>query len=238
MSLLTVITTFYNCEKYLEQAINGCVNQSFKDFQWILINDGSTDKSQEILDGMIDQELINDINLLVINDGYNKGLPTRLNEALKRVDTEYCCLLDGDDISEPNRFITQIKALKTNPKVWACGSLPIIINEYGTIDGKKTDWYYNTIPSTTFGIRQQLINKQNPIIHPSMMFVTEAHPGYNEQESRCPDLDLWYRTIDKEIINVPYQLIKYRIHSNNLSGRFGHLMEEDRLRISKKYLGN
>ncbi|MFQ5456478.1 MAG: glycosyltransferase family 2 protein [Nitrospirota bacterium] len=108
--IVSLIMGVYNGERYLKEAIGSILNQSLRDFEFIIINDGSTDKTREILEGY------NDERLTIIEQEENKGLTFSLNTAMDHVRGKYIARMDADDISLPERLEKQVKFLEDHSK--------------------------------------------------------------------------------------------------------------------------
>ena len=102
MTLLSVITPIYNCEKYLQESIDSVLSQTFSDFELIIVNDGSTDSCEDIVRSYSDNRII------FLNFADNKKIPFRRNQAINLALGEYIAIHDGDDVSLPDRFAIQI----------------------------------------------------------------------------------------------------------------------------------
>jgi len=113
---ISVIMSVYNGEKYLREAIESILNQTFRDFEFIIINDGSTDKTSEILSSY------NDPRIVIINNKRNIGLTKSLNKGLKMVKGEYIARQDADDVSLPERLERMVNFLDMNRDVGLLGS--------------------------------------------------------------------------------------------------------------------
>ncbi|HKQ33129.1 MAG TPA: glycosyltransferase family A protein, partial [Thermodesulfobacteriota bacterium] len=113
---VTVLMTVYNGEKFLNEAIDGILNQTFRDFEFLIINDGSTDGSREIIKSYKDPR----INL--VDNESNIGLTASLNRGLSLAGGEYIARQDADDISLPERLEKQISILERNPDIALLGS--------------------------------------------------------------------------------------------------------------------
>ena len=122
---VSVIMSVYNGEKYLREAVDSILNQTFKDFEFIIINDGSTDKTSEIL------ENYNDPRIVIINNQENIGLTKSLNKGLKIAKGEYIARMDADDVSLPERLEKMVNFLNKNNDIGLLGSSFIIVDEKG-----------------------------------------------------------------------------------------------------------
>ena len=202
----------YNEEKYLEEAIESILTQTFTDFELIIVNDGSTDSSLETI------KRYNDRRIKLINNSKNLGIAKSLNIALKEAKGKYIARQDADDVSLPNRLEEQLKYLEANLEVGVVGTNVYNIREDGTVVGSSS---LDLEP--TF----EKLLKGNRIVHGSVMVrkhVLEEHNYYNEDFLCSQDYELWLR-ISKEYVikNIKNPLYKLRSHKGRLSTeRFKH----------------
>ena len=117
----------YNGMPYLKEAVKSILNQSYKNLEFIIVDDASTDESWRYL------KRLRDKRLKLIKNNKNLGLAASLNKALKVTKGDYIVRMDADDISHPNRLEIQLAFMKRNPKVDICGTWAKLINEYGEI---------------------------------------------------------------------------------------------------------
>lgn len=202
---ISVIMSVYNGERYLREAIESILNQTFTDFEFIIVNDGSTDSSLEIIQSYDDERI------KIINNEKNIGLTKSLNKALKVARGEYIARQDADDISLPNRFEEQIKYLERHPEVALLGTNIYKIDENGKIIGK-----YIVLAKPSI---KDLFNG-NQFNHGSVMFkkeVIDELGGYNELFKYAQDYELWLRIAKHyNIRNVTQILYKLRSHDENI----------------------
>ena len=209
--LISVILPVYNAEKYLKEAILSILNQSYSNFELIILNDGSKDSSMAIINKF---KLI-DSRIRVI-DRENKGLVYTLNEGLVIANGEFIARMDADDICLPNRFESQIMLMKDN-KLDICGCHYFLINEEGSIDG------LNLVP-----ISHELcilsLSSKVPFAHPSVMikkdFLDKKNIQYGQSQYKiAEDFDLWLRMFKEGAVfgNVNDVLFKYRVIAQSLS---------------------
>ena len=212
---ISVIMSVYNGEKYLREAIESILNQTFTDFEFIIVNDGSTDNSLEII------KSYNDERIKIINNEKNIGLTKSLNKALAQARGEYIARQDADDISLPSRFEEQIKYLEEHPDVVLLGTSSYNIDESGKIIGKKI-----ALAKPTMGN----LFKENQFIHGSVMFkkeVVDELGYYNELFNYSQDYELWLRIANHyPVRNLTQRLYKSRSHSENIGFT---IREEDTL---------
>lgn len=205
---ISVIMSAYNSEKYLAEAIESILNQTFKDFEFIIINDGSTDNSLKI----IRKYQKKDKRIKIMNNKNNLGLIKSLNKGLKIAKGKYIARMDADDISLPERFETQYGFLEKNNDIFLCGSGAIIIDKNGKeIALEKVPLYSEEI--------DKRLKKSNCLIHPSIMFRNEKKFFYREKAYYCEDYDLYLQMISqrRKIVNCPLPLLKYRITPDSIS---------------------
>lgn len=211
-NLVSIAVPFYNSEKYLAMAIQSVVNQSYKKWELILIDDGSTDKSMNIAEDFAK----NDERIRVISDGLNKGLAVRLNESIKLANGIFYLRMDADDIMFPDRVQKQIDFLEEHPEIDVVGTSAVIIGENNEIlFGMKG-------PMTAPEKRSDVING-NIFIHPSVAGRTKwfrDHP-YDDSKRRSQDFFLWLSSVDDSKFGVINEsLLFYRVVDNDLWGKF------------------
>jgi len=203
MPKISVVMPVYNGEKYLKQAVESILNQSFKDFEFIIVNGNSVDKSLEILRDF--QQKDERIKLV---SGENKGLIYSLNEGVKMAQGEYIVRMDADDVSYPNRLEKQLKYVQEKG-LDVCGTWAEGVDAFGS---KIREMQYppdaNKIKTFTL--------LHSPFIHPSVIFrkdVFDEVGGYRSFFKHIEDYELWTRLVFKyKTDNIPEALLKYRFH--------------------------
>lgn len=189
--LVTIAIPIYNAEKYLRYAIQSCINQTYQNWELLLMCDGSTDASDKIAEEFSHV----DKRIKFIDDHANKGLPTRLNESIKMALGKYYARMDADDIMAVNRLDEEVKFLEFHPEVDVVGSSMMLI------DGK------NQI------IGSSLSTNDSMFVHPSVMGKTswfKSNP-YDAKLFRSQDFDLWSRTKRFSVFaNIEQPLLFYR----------------------------
>jgi len=201
---VSVIMSVYNGEKYLREAIESILNQTFTDFEFIIVNDGSTDSSLEIIKSYDDERI------KIIDNKKNIGLTKSLNKALKQACGEYIARQDADDVSLPNRFEEQIKYFEEHPEIAVLGTNVYKINKEGEVIGK----------GIVLANPGNEILKTNQFRHGSVMFkkgVTDKLGGYNELFKLSQDYELWLRIAKHYgVRNLTQMLYKLRFHDENI----------------------
>ncbi|MCK4553264.1 glycosyltransferase family 2 protein [Candidatus Pacearchaeota archaeon] len=203
---ISVVMPVYNAEKYLDESIKSILNQTFKEFELIIINDASTDSSLKIIKKFQKK----DKRVKLIKNKKNLGPAKARNKALKLAKGKYIAILDSDDICFPDRFKIQCDYLEDNPHIFLVGSSAIVIDEKGEKIGifKKYDNYKK--------IKKKL-TKTNCMIHPSIMFKNAGDIFYRKKFQGSEDYDLYLRllTSEKNLTNLQDILLKYRISENS-----------------------
>lgn len=207
MPLLSVILPVHNCRRYLAAAIASITAQSHRDFEFILVDDGSTDGSA----GVIDRAAAADPRLRVIRRP-NTGIVGALNDGLAAATGEFIARMDGDDLAEPARFAAQLAWLQAHPACVAVGSAVWFIDP----DGAVIDFY--APPCAHDAIETQLLRGNGgAIIHPALMLrraAVTAIRGYRRKYDRAEDLDLFLRLAQLgTLANLPIPLLRYRLHA-------------------------
>ena len=213
-TLVSIVMPIYNCEKYLRDSIDSILSQTFKYFEFIIINDGSEDDSASIVNSY------DDSRIRFIDDKFNIKLPKRRNQAISVAKGRYIVIQDGDDISEKTRIETQVRFMENNISYFCVGSWAKKINQEGDIVGEM-----DYPPSSNSDCIQMITKKcMNPFIDPTTMFRRKDFlelGGYSQEQSiyTVPDFDLWLRAIEsgKIFANIQEPLIKYRENPDGMT---------------------
>jgi glycosyltransferase involved in cell wall biosynthesis len=206
---ITVVMTVFNGERFLSRAIESVLRQTYTDFEFLIVDDASTDKTNEIA------RLYNDPRIAILHNETNRGPGYSRNMAIRKAAGEYIAVLDSDDEALPMRLARQIEFLDANPEVALYGSAHEIIDENGKTLGIQRR------PTTPALIRWTLLSS-NCITSSSVMFRKEcikAVGGYDEKESRiaAEDFSLWGRVANSfTILQTNEVLVKYRINCEGL----------------------
>lgn len=206
---VSVIMAVYNTEKYLKESIESILNQSFSDFEFIIINDWSTDTSADIIESY--SRL--DSRIIFLQNEVNSWISKTRNKWLKSAKWEYIANFDSDDLAETNWLETQISFLENNKEISVCGSNINFINKESKLVQKLK------YPETDKDIKDSLYYV-NPFVHSTVVIRKLCFDEvwfYNEIIKNAEDLDLWFRFSNKWYIlhNTQKYLVNYRIHWAN-----------------------
>ena len=228
---LSVIMPCYNAEKFLKHSIESVLNQTFTDFEFIIVNDGSTDRSLDIIRQY--QKISNKI--VVINREKNLGLTKSLKEALLVAKGKYIARMDADDICLPRRFEKQLRYMHEQ-KLDVCGSYITIFNR--NIFSRRTIDYPVKHEDIVFVL---LMNSCIP--HPSVIFNREVfdYVNYDEDYNFSQDYKLWCDIIITKrfrLGNIPQVLLFYRESQNQISVKKAKLQRDLSKKIRLSYAKN
>jgi len=205
---ISVIMSVYNNEKYLDQSILSILNQTFEDFEFIIINDASKDCSLAIMKKYQER----DKRIKLVHNEKNLGLTKSLNRALKKAESNYIARQDADDISLPERLEKQYIFLEKNDDIFLCGTDRVNIDEKEVALKKKS-----TIITGCEKI-EDILQKRNCITHSSIMFRNHGYL-YREKFLYAQDYDFFLNLLSNrlKLDNLEDKLIKYRNVSTNIS---------------------
>lgn len=206
---VSVVMPAYNAEKYLREAIDSILAQTYKDFEFIIINDGSTDRTKEIILSYSDPRIV------YLENEENSGICVTLNKGLDAARGRYIARMDADDIALPDRFALQVDFLDSHPKIGVVGSYLQIMDEKGV---KKyifenspdpDECYINMIFATSVGHPSVLIRKS---------CLKDNNLEYEEYFRGMEDFFLWWQIAKHaQISNIPKPLLNYRCHGNQVT---------------------
>jgi len=210
--LVSVVMSVYNGERYLSECITSILSQTLKNFEFLIIDDGSTDSTAKIIKTFAED----DSRICFIKNPGNLGLAKSLNLGVAKAEGEYIARIDCDDICLPERLEVQVDYLNGNPDIAVVGSWLTMIDE----NGKETKTIKVELKSYTDFLFNFLICK-NYLYHPSVMFrkeIIQSLGGYDQEEFPAEDFGLWMRLAkagyDARIIQKP--LTCYRSHSQQI----------------------
>jgi glycosyltransferase involved in cell wall biosynthesis len=206
--VVSVLMPAFNAGPFLMTAVESILNQTFNDFELIIIDDGSTDESFAALDAIPDERI------RLVRNTENLGLIASRNMAVNLARAPLLACLDADDVAMPRRLETQVQAFRADPDLALLGSSAYLIDDHGhpfdVID----------VPTTNEEIRRVIL-RGNKIIHSSVMMrssVVKSLDGYSTEYSLAEDYALWVRIIaSHKVMNLSDRLIQYRVHRGQLS---------------------
>lgn len=224
---ISVIMPNYNCEKYISEAIESILNQTFSDFEFIIIDDGSTDKSWEI----IQEYAKKDSRIIAIRNDKNLKICKTLNKWLEIARGDYIARMDSDDIAKYNWLEKVFKFIDKNKEVWLCWS------NFDFIDKNWNITWDKKFPETNKEIRNSIWFK-NPFAHNTVIFRESCYNDfwwYDENFLYAEDLELWIRFWQKyQMYNIQENLVQYRVFWENSILKKQKLMIKNTLKARRK----
>lgn len=184
---LTVAIPIYNAERFLDEAIQSVLAQTYKDFELWLVDDGSTDNSMKIA-----EKYLKDCRVKVFSDGKNLQLSIRLNKIAQEVQTEYLMRMDSDDMMHPQKIEKQMAVLEAHPEIDVLGTNAFSIDENNNVVGKRYD------------LTVDFLGENILFIHPTVLAKTSwfRQNPYNEKAVRVEDAELWMRTKNSSVFKT------------------------------------
>jgi len=218
--ILTVLLPVYNAEAYIAEAIESILSQTFGDFELLIINDGSTDSSPQIIGSFHDERIH------FVNNQSNLKLIATLNRGIDLAKGKYIARMDADDVSLPQRLRKQVDFMEAHPDVGVCGSW------FESFGGQRKVVEY---PEKDEDIRIMMLY-QTPFCHPSVIFRKEV---FNKHGIRflpefihAEDYEVWVQLADRtRFANIPEALLRYRLHSGSVSSSHQSVQEKNTLKI-------
>ena len=203
---ISVLMSVFNAEKHLAGALRSILAQTFRDFECITVDDGSTDRSLSLL-----QRFAKEDSRIKIVSRPNTGIVGALNDGLAVAQGEFVARMDADDLSLPDRLSIQLRYMEAHPEIVAIGCGVRMVDP----GGAPLKDFHGGCDSQT--LRRELMAAKNiAIIHPTLMVRRDTLcrlGGYRPQYNLVEDLDLFLRLLDEgEIANVPEILLDYRQH--------------------------
>lgn len=225
MALASVLLPNYNNASFLKEAIDSVLNQSFTDFELVIIDDGSTDNSIEIIKSYADSRVI------LIEKEKNSGIVDSLNLGLKHCNKKYILRMDGDDISVPDRFEKLVTFMEKHPQIGVCSSslqLFGALNEVRNVDRGSKRLKAGMIHGTTVPhapcIMRTSILKENNI-------------QYRNDHPHMEDYDLFFRMKNiTNFENLKDILYLYRITGSNVTVKNNHTRDDRFRKMYKEVL--
>lgn len=232
--LISVIMSNFNTpEEYLRSAVESILNQTYECFEFIIIDDCSTDNSLSVI------ELYKDGRIVLIKNEKNLGITKSLNRGLAVAKGEYVARMDADDIAFPERFEKQIAFLEAHPEYIVCGAGVELIGEWEKKHSNK--YICRTIPDREQFRIDLLFGNYPNIVHPTTMFnhtLLKKHGiTYNEEYPLAQDYRMWVSCSEvAECTNLPETLLYYRVHGQAVSNDKKELQKSIALQIMREQL--
>lgn len=225
---VSVVMPVYNAQKYLGEAVDSILSQTFSDFELIILNDGSSDSSHAILSEFVAK----DARIVYKNFTRNRGLPSVLNDGIRISHGRYIARMDQDDISLPERLEKQVNYLQIHPEVGICGSWAEIIGERA---GEILKY-----PCAHDEIYAKMLF-ENALVHPTVMMrssVIRQHGLlYDTLATHIEDYELWSRALPLVCFaNISEPLLQYRLHGANTVDLHADKQHEARAIIYSRFL--
>ncbi len=215
--LVTVLMPVHNGERFLAEAIESILSQTFQDFEFLILNDGSTDSSRSIVAGF------NDARIRLLDNDHNVGVTRTLNRGIREARGHYLARMDADDLSMPGRLDAQVAHLESHP------DCAVVVTFARVIDADSRP-IGNARVDLSAGELERELQFHNRIIHGAVMMRTDVVRGlggYDETMARAQDYDLWLRISDEHAIHtLPEFLYRWRDHDRSISSV--HTEEQDR----------
>lgn len=208
MPKISVVMPVYNGEKYIRETMDSVLNQTFTDFEFIIINDASKDKTEEIIKSYSDDRIV-----YLINE-QNLGVAGTLNRGFENARGEYIARIDADDIAIAERFEKQVAFMDAHPDVGVCGSHIRIFDE----SGSERDYIYS---ETDAELRVDMLFNSG-FAHPAVMIrkstLDENNLFYNIEFEKAEDYRMWYDVMKvSKGHNLQEPLLRYRHHSSQVT---------------------
>ena len=211
---VSVILPAYNCEKFIGQAIRSVLDQTFREFELIIVNDGSTDKTEFVILAFDDPRIV------YIRNQQNQGLISSLNRAINIAQGKYIARMDADDICNPERLAKQKELLDKHEDITLVASTIDLIDENGENAGV---WQLDRKTVSPEQIRKRMVY-ENCIAHPTVMIRTAVLKEfkYTPGQVNIEDYDLWLRLLSRghKISKINEPLLLYRIHGSSITNLY------------------
>jgi glycosyltransferase involved in cell wall biosynthesis len=225
-TFVSVLMPVYNASAYVKEAIESILTQSYKDFEFLIINDGSNDASEELILSFKDPRI------RYVKNEKNLGLIHTLNKGIDLCKGDYILRMDADDISLPDRIKKQVEFMDQHPEVGVCGSDYIQF-------GKGREIFHQSHHAHELILGWTLFNSS--VVHPALIMrsslLKTENPYFNTEYKHAEDYELWSRLIFRcKFADVPETLLKYRLHSSQVSRVFKAEQIESGNKVRRKLL--
>ena len=226
MPKITVLMPVYNAVKFVGLAINSILRQTFGDFEFLIIDDASSDGTDEVI------RRFRDPRIRCVNNESNMGVAVTLNKGIELARGKFVARMDADDISGPKRLERQVSFMEHNQSVGVVGSWIRFSGKYSRQKGRRLFGTSSVKASLCF---------ENPFYHPSVMIrksVIDQHQfRYRAYYGRSEDFDLWSRLSEvAELNNIPEVLLRYHVHESSITSVNRFDMDDQSLDILQREL--
>ncbi len=220
---ISVVMPVYNGGDFLRESIESILNQSFDNFELIIVDDGSSDNSNDIIESYLDKRIVH------LRNYSNRGVVFSLNKGLTHSKGDFIARMDCDDISNLDRLRIQYDYLVSHPDVALCGSWFRILNNKHVVRTPVNDCDVRICALTS-----------NPFAHPTVMLrksvLSQNNLKYNELLLHVEDYGLWLEILELgKCVNIPQILLEYRIHSSQVSSRQYTMQIENFHKLRRQY---
>lgn len=211
--MVSVVMAVFNGAEYIRESLHSILNQTFQDFELIIVDDASTDNTVNVIKEYKDDRIV-----LICNDE-NMKLPKSLNKGIKFARGKYIIRMDADDICMPNRFAKQVSFMEKHPDIAASSGNYYTIDDRGKIKRKFG------LKIRSWRLTGKMLNRYvlipSPLVHPAAIIrkkIFDEGILYNEDYTSAQDYELWLN-IHRfyKLGNIPDVILKYRIHEKSIS---------------------
>lgn len=233
MPRISIVIPVLNAERTLAATLISLANQTFRDFEVLLVNDGSTDGTCAVA-----ERYSTNLPVRVLTHSASLGVARSLNDGITASDSEFIARLDADDFAEPNRLQRQLEFMQSNPRTGVSGTHMKVFSEEA---GERKDLFVLAHPLTNAGIRTALLQRCT-LAHPSVICrrtVFDRVGLYDTRFDFCEDYELWCRAslLGVQFGNIPEALTHYRRHAGQVSHLKAQTQFEKDLEVKRRYMG-
>jgi glycosyltransferase involved in cell wall biosynthesis len=222
--LISIILPVYNREKYIGESIESILNQTYENFELIIINDGSNDKTENII------TKYNDSRIFYYKNENNRGIVFSRNKGISVAKGKYIAMFDSDDIALKKKFEIQIDYMEKKPEIAMTGTYVLHINAAGKL--LKTKWKLNASSKSIPSI--QIF--RNYFVQSSVVIRKDAIPNnsYSTGFDIVEDSKMWFDVaLYNKVVNIKQYLLKYRIHDGGISNQRNELHLQNSKKLYK-----
>lgn len=220
MTKVSINIAVFNGERFLQECLESILHQTMRDFEIVIVDDGSNDRTPEILAEYHQK----DQRIKVYTNTKNEGIAFSRNRALSESSSKYIAVMDADDIALPNRLQLQTDFLDDKQDFALVGGGAEIIDVENNVIGK-------IVASQGTGFLKWLLLFRNPFVHSSIMFrraTISSFGGYNPQYQVAQDYDLYARlSLRYHVENIPSSVVRYRVWGGGISNKSEKVLVSD-----------